>query len=61
MILNETDKPLNSIELTCWLDNDRTRGTTVLVWPTPDPVPAHTSRELSKLNIGLVAHFPSRV
>jgi hypothetical protein len=26
-ILNETDKPLNFIELTCWLDNARTRGT----------------------------------
>ena len=46
-ISNETDKPLNSIELTCWLDEDRAHGTTVLVWPTPDPVPAHTSRQFS--------------
>jgi len=53
-ISNDTDEPLNSIELTCWPNEDRTHGTTVLVWPTPDAVPAHTSRQFSKVNIGLV-------
>ena len=53
-ISNDTSKPLNSIELTCWLNDDRAHGTIVLVWPTPDAVPAHTSRQFSNVNIGLV-------
>ena len=53
-ISNDTDKPLNSIELTCWLNDDRGHGTTVLVWPTPDAVSAHASRRFSDVNIGLV-------
>ena len=53
-ISNDTDKPLNAIELTCWLNDDRGHGTTVLVWPTPDAVSAHASRRFSDVNIGLV-------
>jgi hypothetical protein len=53
-ISNETDAPLNSIELYCWLDNDRAHGTKVLVWPSPQPVSPHDSRQFSNVNIGLV-------
>jgi hypothetical protein len=53
-ISNETDRPLNSIELNCWTDGDRTHGTKVLVWPSPHAVPAHESQNFSNVNIGLV-------
>ena len=54
VIVNGTDKPLNSIELTCWTDQDRARATRVLVWPTPGAVPAHKSQQFSNVNIGIV-------
>ncbi len=52
-IANETDRPLNSIELTCWDGDDRAHGTKVLVWPSPGAIPAHGSQRFSNVNIGL--------
>ena len=57
-ITNDTDKVLNSIELFCWLNGDRARGTKVLVWPSPHPVPAHQQQRFSNVNIGLVGLNP---
>ena len=54
VISNTTDRPLNSIELNCWMDDDREHGTKVLVWPTPRSIPAHEQQKFSKVNIGLV-------
>src|SRR6266446_1192933 len=54
VISNTTDKALNSIELTCWVDDDRAHGTKVLVWPSPRSIPAHDQQEFSNVNIGLV-------
>jgi hypothetical protein len=54
VISNTTDKPLNSIELTCWVDDDRAHGTKVLVWPSPRSIPAHDQQKFSNVNIGLV-------
>ncbi|WP_029586017.1 hypothetical protein [Bradyrhizobium sp. URHD0069] len=54
VISNTTDKPLNSIELTCWVDDDRANGTKVLVWPSPRSIPAHDQQQFSNVNIGLV-------
>jgi hypothetical protein len=54
VISNTTDKALNSIELTCWVDDDRAHGTKVLVWPRPRPIPAHDHQQFSNVNIGLV-------
>jgi hypothetical protein len=53
-ISNGTDKPVNSIELTCWVDDDRGHATKVLVWPSPDAIPAHASQQFSNVNIGLI-------
>src|SRR5258707_14853622 len=53
-ISNTTDKALNSIELTCWIDDDRANGTKVLVWPRPGPIPAHNLQQFSNVNIGLI-------
>jgi hypothetical protein len=57
-LVNDTDKTLNSIELFCWLNGDRARGTRVLVWPSPHPVPAHQQQRFSNVNIGLVGLNP---
>lgn len=53
-LVNDTDKTLNSIELFCWLNGDRARGTKVLVWPSPHPVPPHQRQRFSNVNIGVV-------
>lgn len=54
-ISNGTDKPVNSIELMCWLDDDRAHGTRVLIWPKQGAIPAHGSQEFSNVNIGRAA------
>ena len=54
VISNTTDRALNSIELNCWIDDDREHGTKVLVWPTPRSIPAHEQQKFAKVNIGLV-------
>jgi hypothetical protein len=54
IISNATEKALNSIELTCWLDDDREHGTKVLVWPSRQSIPAHDQQQFSNVNIGLV-------
>jgi len=52
-IVNETEKQISSLELTCWIDNERERGTKVLVWPK-EPIPARKTQQFSNVNIGLV-------
>lgn len=54
VIANNSDKPLTSIELTCWLNDDRAHGTKVLVWPSSRSVPAHEQQKFSNVNIGLI-------
>ena len=54
VISNTTDKALNSVELTCWVDDDRAHGTKVLVWPSSPSIPAHERQQFSNVNIGLV-------
>jgi hypothetical protein len=54
IISNATDKALNSIELTCWVNDDREHGTKVLVWPKQQTIPAHDQQQFSNVNIGLV-------
>jgi hypothetical protein len=54
VIANTTDQALNSIELTCWVDNDRAHATKVLVWPSPRSIPAHDQQQFSNVNIGVV-------
>ena len=54
VISNTTDKALNSVELTCWVDDDRAHGTKVLVWPNTRSIPAHEQQQFSNVNIGLV-------
>ena len=54
IISNATDKALNSIELTCWANDDREHGTKVLVWPKQQTIPAHDQQQFSNVNIGLV-------
>ena len=54
VISNTTDKALNSVELTCWVDDDRAHGTKVLVWPSSRSIPAHEQQRFSNVNIGLV-------
>ena len=54
VISNTTDKSLSSIELTCWLGDDREHGTKVLVWPRTRSIPAHEQEQFSNVNIGLV-------
>ena len=53
-VSNETDKLLNSIQMTCWSDDDRAHATTVLVWPSPGAIPAHATQQFSNVNIGLL-------
>ncbi|MGY8637481.1 hypothetical protein RAD15_33925 [Bradyrhizobium sp. 14AA] len=50
---NGTDKKIDSVELTCWMDDDRERATKVLVWAN-QPVPAHASYQFKNVNIGVV-------
>lgn len=52
-ISNGTDKPLNSIELMCWLDDDRAHATRVLIWPSQGAISVHESQQFSNVNIGL--------
>ena len=54
VISNTTDKPIKSIELTCWVGDDRAHGTKVLVWPSTPTIPAHEQQKFSKVNIGMV-------
>jgi hypothetical protein len=54
VISNTTDKALNSVELTCWVDDDRAHGTKVLVWPSSPSIPAHAQQQFANVNIGLV-------
>jgi hypothetical protein len=54
VISNTTDKALNSVELTCWVGDDRAHGTKVLVWPSPRSIPAHEQQQFSNVNIGLI-------
>jgi hypothetical protein len=54
VISNTTDRALDSIELICWVDDDRAHGTKVLVWPSPRSIPAHEQQQFSNVNIGLV-------
>ena len=58
VISNTTDKPLKSIELNCWVNDDRAHGTKVLVWPSAGPIPAHDREKFSNVNIGLVGPNP---
>jgi hypothetical protein len=53
-ISNDTNAPLSSIELNCWMDGDRAHGTRVLVWPSRGVVAPHGSERFSNVNIGLV-------
>ena len=55
-IANDSEKQINSVELTCWIDNDRSRATKVLVWPRPGPIPAHKVQQFSNVNIGMVGN-----
>jgi hypothetical protein len=59
VISNTTDKALNSIELTCWIKDDREHGTKVLVWPKRQSIPAHDQQQFSNVNIGLVGNDSS--
>src|SRR3954471_6543304 len=54
VISTTTDRALNSIELNCWMDDDREHGTKVLVWPSARSIPAHEQQKFAKVNIGLV-------
>ena len=58
VLSNNTDKPLTSIELNCWVNDDRARGTKVLVWPSAGPIRAHDQEKFSNVNIGLVGPNP---
>ena len=53
VLSNGTDKKIDSVELTCWMDDDRERATKVLVWAN-QPVPAHASYQFKNVNIGVV-------
>ena len=52
-IANETERQINSLELTCWIDNNRERGTKVLVW-SKGPIPPRQTQQFSNVNIGFV-------
>lgn len=54
VISNNTDKEIDSIELLCWAGDDRTRGTKVMVWPSPGPIPPNEKRQFSRVNVGPV-------
>jgi hypothetical protein len=58
VISNTTDKALTSIELNCWVGDDRAHGTKVLVWPSTQSIPAHEQQKFSNVNIGLVGPNP---
>ena len=58
VLSNNTDKPLTSIELNCWVNDDRAHGTKVLVWPSAGPIRAHDQEKFSNVNIGLVGPNP---
>ena len=58
VISNTTDKPIKSIELTCWVGDDREHGTKVLVWPSTQTIPAHEQQKFSNVNIGLAGTNP---
>jgi len=51
VLSNGTDKKIDSVELTCWMDDDRARATTVLVWAN-QPIAAHESQQFKNVNIG---------
>ena len=53
VLFNGTDSKIDSVELACWTDNDRARGTTVLVWATA-PISAQMSQQFKNVNIGMV-------
>lgn len=53
VLSNGTDKKIDAVELTCWMDDDREHATKVLVWAN-QPVPAHASHEFKNVNIGVV-------
>src|SRR5438045_8220349 len=53
VISNTTERAVNSIELNCWMDDDREHGTKVLVWRTPRMIPAHEQQKFSQENIDL--------
>jgi hypothetical protein len=54
IISNTSDTAIESIELTCWVNDDREHGTKVLVWPSRQSIPAHDQQQFSNVNIGLV-------
>ena len=54
VISNTTDRALSSIELNCWIDDERERATKVMVWPTPRSIAAHEQQKFSNVNIGLI-------
>ena len=58
VVSNNTDKALTSIELNCWVNDDRAHGTKVLVWPSSGRIPAHNQEKFSNVNIGLVGPNP---
>jgi len=58
VISNTTDKPIKSIELTCWVGDDRAHGTKVLVWPSTPTIPAHEQQKFSNVNIGVAGANP---
>ncbi|QQO20290.1 hypothetical protein JJB98_10370 [Bradyrhizobium diazoefficiens] len=53
VLFNGTDSKIDSVELACWADNDRARGTTVLVWANA-PISAQMSQQFKNVNIGMV-------
>ncbi|WP_025038286.1 hypothetical protein [Bradyrhizobium sp. DOA9] len=53
VLFNGTDSNIDSVELTCWIENDRERRTTVLVWAN-EPISAQTSQQFRNVNIGMV-------
>src|SRR5260370_8302206 len=55
VISNTTDKALNSVELTCWIDDDREHGTKLFLCPSTRSIPAHEQQQFSTFNIGLIA------
>jgi hypothetical protein len=52
VIANNTEKPVHSLELNCWINDDRARGSTVLVWPKGQ-IPPHKAEKFTNVNIGL--------
>jgi hypothetical protein len=54
VISNNSDQALKSVELTCWVNGDRARGTKVLIWPNSQSILAHDRQQFSNVNIGSV-------